>query len=211
MLNFSFLHTLAACVVCLLTLGSSVCSFADGLPYNAETQEIYLDTVRIRLSPEQTKQIATTGKVTLQKSQHELVRKFYPNALAEHRPIWPTYNDNVEGLDGTEVYVIWSAPGELAVTISAWAPQTHKHVLRALSEKEVYRKSDDTTLLIGPEGEMALAGKAIKMEAVKQVVGTDKLIYFKVAPGYDREKVNPIIEALYAHAKARKAYVEWAW
>ncbi len=175
-----------AAIVTFFLLSTSPPLFGDGMPFNEKTQEVYKDSIRFRLSKEQFAQIVKTGRINLSEPQHALLKRFYPNAVREFSPIWPTYNDNCEGLTDEDIYVLWTRPDELAVTVNSEVLSSAELTGNALADKAEKDPNIDSTLLIPPTGAMHLAGEAISLEGVFKAIDNGKIIGFKIPPQYSK-------------------------
>lgn len=105
------------------TLFMLLCATArpDGYPFNPATQRVTVPSLRLKLTPEQTKEISATGTLTFGDEDLRLIRRHYPAATARTDVIAATYNDSVEGM--AAVLCLWVAPDEVAITLDEKFPQ----------------------------------------------------------------------------------------
>lgn len=155
-----------AAVGALLVFGG-LRAFADGYPFDPETQAVDCDTIRLRLSESQIAALSAAGVVTLDAPQLELVRRFYPNAAETQAVIAGTFNDNLEGRSGGEVDVFWVAAEEIAVTLNAKVLADRALREAALTSEARPSVSD---LRIGPDGRIYCDGKPVSLDGAFAVI-----------------------------------------
>lgn len=142
------------------TIGSHVI-LADGYPFDPSTQQVTVDTVRVRLTETQVDTLSATGLVTLSDTQLSLIHPFYPNANNVQGVISATFNDNNEGLSDEDVHIFWVAAKEIAVTLNPKVIASKTLRESALTEPAVPQPGD---IRIAPNGQIYMAGKRVSVK-----------------------------------------------
>jgi hypothetical protein len=146
---------------------------ADGLPFDPETQRVTVASLRLKLAPDQVKEISAQGTMTFHEDQLELIRLHYPAATSRTDVLAATYNDNVEG--GTDgVYCFWVAPDEVALTLVRDHPRdkspfSETHNATFPTDEEL--KQDATRhIRLGPDGGIFHRGRAITLSEAYRLI-----------------------------------------
>jgi len=106
----------------LLLLGHAA-AWPDGYPFDPDSQRVTGPSLRLKLTPQQIQEVSATGTLTFSEAQLRLIRLHYPAATERTDVITATYNDNNEGLTPEDVYCLWVAPDEVAVTLNERHPK----------------------------------------------------------------------------------------
>lgn len=171
-------------------------AFADGYPFDAHTQAVKQDTIRLRLSEPQITALSATGVVTLADTQLALIQRFYPNAAKNQSVITATFNDNNEGLSNEDVYVFWVAAEEIAVTLNPKVITDIALSKTALTSEPHPNQSD---IRIAPNGQIYIAGKPASLKNAFDVI-----VNRSTEPGLTHRQVDvcvapPFRSSLYWH------------
>jgi hypothetical protein len=218
---------LIAALICLC-IGCSV-ACGDGYPFDPETQQVFQDSLRFRLTPDQIESISATGVVTLSAEQLTVVRRFYPAATPKQAVVAATFNDNNEGLDSDDVYFLWVRADELSITINHTVLADPSKAAKALSEPGE-PPVNTTDLRLSPEGQLYHHGKPVSLaeafrliDAVERPKSSDTYFDFRIVfpPPYMPDKVldegtaNPkvcdIFTALERYGEAQGVPVFRTW
>lgn len=156
----------AVFIVTLLVLGG-LRAFADGYPFDPETQAVDRDTIRLRLSEPQIVALSATGVVTLDAPQLALIHHFYPNAVKAQAVVAATFNDNLEGRSDEDVDVFWVAAEEIAITLNAKVLADRALREAALTSEPHPAPCD---LRIGPDGRIYIAGKPASLKEARAII-----------------------------------------
>jgi hypothetical protein len=156
-------------LLAFLTLLDGI-AFADGYPFDSTTQEVFRDTLRIRLNEKQAESVAVHGKLTFTDAQLKLVRHFYPRAAKSQSVIAATFNDNNEGLTDDDVDIFWVAAEEIAITLNPKVLASKRLRSMALTQKPWVNQSD---MRITPYGEIYIAGKKASLEDALDVIAKE--------------------------------------
>jgi len=214
----------------LLILGGAICSArADGYPFDAETQEVKVDSMRFRLSAEQVEAISATGVVTFSPEQLTVIRRLYPAASAKQPVIAATFNDSVEGLDDDHIDCFWVRADEIAVTIDRTVMADPAKAKKALRQTPAI-PPDPNAVRLSPDGQIYHHGKRIDLReafdliaAVRRSKREGEVFEFRVVvpPQYspDREldggtansKVRELFAALKSHGETLGVPVFKSW
>lgn len=200
---------------------------ADGYPFDDYTQEVFVDTLRVRLSDQQQAEITKTGRVTFTAEQRAIVAATYPKVPENVRVIAATYNDNLE-----DDYVVnrvdffWVAPAELAVTLGVrqvdgqWLFPTKAEVmapphLRISPAGKIYHEKAELTL----KQALELIRTAPNLDGD---AGGDRLVWVTLPPPYrvsveeseqaaDNQAVQKLMTTLQEHGQVHKVTVQKMW
>jgi len=138
----------------------------DGYPFNPATQRVSVPSLRLKLTPEQTKEISATGTLTFGEEDLRLIRLHYPAATARTDVIAATYNDSVE--DPAAVLCLWVAPNEVAITLDEKFPQDRspfEPVVNSVFPTDAELKERASRdLRIAPDGTLYHRGQVITLE-----------------------------------------------
>lgn len=156
-------------LLCALLCVSLSESFADGYSFDPETQQVTVDTLRVRLSEEQVEAVASTGIVPFTEPQLLLIRRFYPNATARQSVVSATFNDNHEGLSPDDVHVFWVAAEEIAITLNPKVLNNNHLRDKALVPPGQTSRAD---VRIGPDGTPYLKGKRVSRKELLEFLAT---------------------------------------
>ena len=156
-------------LMCALLCASLLESFADGYSFDPGTQQVTVDTLRVRLSKEQLEAVASTGIVPLTESQLVLIRRFYPNAVARQSVISATFNDNNEGLSPDDVDIFWVAAEEVAITLNPKVINDNHLRESALIQLGQASSAD---VRVGPDGTPYLKGKRVSRKDLLESLAT---------------------------------------
>lgn len=159
----------AAFLICGFLSTSLLESFADGYPFDPETQHVTVDTLRVRLSKEQVEAVASTGIVPFTDLQLLLIRRFYPYAVARQSVISATFNDNNEGLSAEDVYVFWVAAEEVAITLNPKVLNDEHLLEEALVE---VGQASGADVRVGPDGTLYSRGKRVSRKELLEFLET---------------------------------------
>jgi hypothetical protein len=200
---------------------------ADGYPFDDYTQEVFVDTLRVRLSDLQQAEISKTGRVTFTAEQRALVAATYPKVPESVRVVSATHNDNLE-----DDYVVnrvdffWVAPAELAVTLGVrqvdgqWvfpavaAVMAPPH-LRISPAGKIYH--DKAVLTLKQALELIRTAPNLDGDA-----GGERLVWVTLPPPYRvsveeseqaaaNQAVQKIMAALQEHGQVHKVTVQKMW
>jgi hypothetical protein len=152
-----------ASLVCLC-MGYSL-AYGDGYPFDSGTQEVFEDSLRIQLTPDQVASISATGVVTLSSEQLGVIRLLYPAATPKQAVIAATFNDNNEGLEADDVYCFWVRADELAITINH-AVLADPFKVKNAPYQAADASLDTVDLRLSPEGQLYHYGKEITLRGV---------------------------------------------
>ena len=180
-------------VLAAITIGSHLI-LADGFPFDPSTQQVTVDTVRIRLTETQVDILSATGLVTLSDTQLSLIHPFYPKASNVQAVISATYNDNHEGLTDEDVHIFWVAAKEIAVTLNQEVIASKTLRESALTESAVPQPSD---IRIAPNGRVYLDGKGASREEAFALIS----IRSKEPEGFVTVCVGPPFHASFSEFK----------
>lgn len=201
---------------------------ADGYPYNSSTQEVFVDTVRIRLSAAQQVELAKSGALKPDEAQRTFLLTVYPNLPEQIQVLSATYNDSIEGMDEGLVSCFWVAPAEVALTLP---PRTEKKVWKFAMPPEGMKPPH---LRLGPDGVIYESGKELDLASALKLIetaptldgdaGGDRLVEVTLPPPYrvgleDSEhenasanrKVAEIFAKLETHSKMHKVTLQQTW
>lgn len=222
-MNASFFYVIV-CVWCLGTAGAQ----ADGYPYNSSTQEVFVDTVRIRLSAAQQLELAKSGSLKPDEAQRTFLLTLYPNLPEQIHVLSATYNDSVEGMDEGLVNCFWVAPAEVALTLP---PRAEKKVWKFAMPPEGMKPPH---LRLGADGVIYESGKELSLAAAMKLIettptldgdaGGERLVEITLPPHYrvdpeDSEhenalanrKVAEIFARLESHSRMHKVVLQQTW
>lgn len=211
-----------------LLLGSARPVLADGYPFNTDTQEVFVDTIRIRLSEKQQMELAKSGAVTPEADQRAFLMAVYPNLPERLQVCAATFNDSVEDLDDAAVNCFWVAPAEIALTLP---PKGDKKVWKFTMPPE---GMSPPHLRLSASGILFEGGKELDLAAALKLIetaptldgdaGGDRLVRITLPPPYrlspeDTEheharanrKVAEIFAKLQEHSRTHKVMLEQAW
>jgi hypothetical protein len=210
------------CSLILITFTGSR-AFADGYPFDPTSQQLLIDSLRVRLSGEQLESLSSTGTVTFTEAQLSLIRPFYPRANAKQAVIAATFNDNQEGLSDEDVDVFWTAAEEVAITLNPKVLSDPKLKGSALAKAGQPAPSD---IRIAPDGRIFIEGRQSTMkdalaliERRSKELGIDhRQVNICVAPPYrvlDASEKDAAVEtafkALVNHGENLSVVVAKAW
>lgn len=154
-----------------LLLLSPLCPplLGDGYPFDPGTQRVMVPSLRLKLDTEQVQEISATGILTFSEGHLRLLRAFYPVVSARTDVIAATFNDNHEGLAAENVYCLWVAPDEVAVTLNETHPKNQSpfHVGKVgVPADEEQKEGHVRSVRVGPEGDIYFRGKPIVLPQV---------------------------------------------
>lgn len=157
----------------LLTLFLSNSTKADGLPFDPETQRVTVASLRLKLTPDQIKDISAQGTVTFDQDQLELIRLHYPAATPQTDVIVATYNDNVES-DTDGVYCFWVAPDEVALTLVRDHPRDKSPFLETRNATfptdQELKQNATRHIRLSPDGNIFYRGKEITLSQAYKLI-----------------------------------------
>lgn len=145
--------------LCLLACAPA---WADGYPFDPASQRLTVPSIRLKLTGTQIQEISAKGTITFDEGNMRLIRLHYPAAGNRADVITATFNDNNEGLGPEDVYCLWVAPDEIAVTLNDLHPK----------DKSPF--GEPVNHLTPPDTESRMTGP-------RQIrISPDGIIYFKV-------------------------------
>ena len=162
---------------------------ADGYPFDSTSQQLLIDSLRVRLSGEQVESLSSTGTVTFTEAQLSLIRSFYPKAHAKQSVIATTFNDNHEGLSDEDVDVFWTAAEEVAITLNPKVLSDTKLKGSALAETGDPAPSD---IRIAPDGRIFIEGRQSSLKDALALIDRRSK-----EPGIDHRQVNVCVAPPY--------------
>lgn len=158
----------------------------DGYPFSTTTQRVFTPTLRLKLTPEQTQEIAATGTLTFGEEDLRLLRRHYPAATARADVITTTYNDSVE--DPAAVLCLWVAPDEVAITLDEKHPPDEPPFAPPMKEHfptdAELKGQAERHLRLGPDGTLYFRGKSITLQQAFALVDEIASVP-KPAPGQE--------------------------
>jgi hypothetical protein len=165
-------------------------AWPDGFPFDPETQRVTRPSLRLKLTPEQTREISATGTLTFSEEHLRLIRLHYPAATNRADVITATFNDNVEGLTPEDVYCFWVAPDEVAITLNEARPKEKPPFEppsndRFPDEAEL-KERPDRHIRLGLDGSIYYRGQSITLAQAFALI--DDLAR---VPTPDRDKGRP--------------------
>lgn len=219
--------TTAYVILCALSLGIRGVQ-ADGYPYNSSTQEVFVDTVRIRLSAAQQLEVAKSGELKPDATQRTFLLTVYPNLPERVQVLSATYNDSIEDMDEGFVSCFWVAPAEVALTLP---PRAEKKVWKFAMPPDGMKPPH---LRLGADGVIYESGKELDLAAAFKLIettptldgdaGGDRRVEITLPPPYrvgpeDSEhehatanrKVAEIFAKLEAHSQMHKVTLDQTW
>lgn len=217
----------ASVILFALSLGTVEVK-ADGYPYNSSTQEVFVDTVRIRLSAAQQIEVAKSGELNPDAAQRAFLLTVYPNLPERIQVLSATYNDSIEDMDEGTVDCFWVAPAEVALTLP---PRAEKRVWKFAMPPEGMKPPH---LRLGADGVIYESGKEMDLAAAMKLIettptldgdaGGDRLVEITLPPPYrlatedlDHEyaaanrKVAEIFAKLEEHCRTHKVTLQQTW
>ncbi|WP_050028984.1 hypothetical protein [Verrucomicrobium sp. BvORR034] len=217
----------ASIILFALSLGTAEVK-ADGYPYNSSTQEVFVGTVRIRLSAAQQLEIAKSGELKPDATQRTFLLTVYPNLPEQIQVLSATYNDSIEDMDDSFVNCFWVAPAEVALTLP---PRAEKKVWKFAMPPEGMKPPH---LRLGADGAIYESGKELDLAAALKLIettptldgdaGGDRLVVITLPPPYrvsaeDAEheyaaanrKVAEIFAKLVEHSQTHKVTLQQTW
>ncbi|WP_038167321.1 hypothetical protein [Verrucomicrobium sp. BvORR106] len=216
------------CVI-LFAIGFGIAGVqADGYPFNSSTQEVFVDTVRIRLSAAQQLELAKSGSLKPDEAQRTFLLTVYPNLPEQIQVLSATYNDSIEGMDDGVVNCFWVAPAEVALTLP---PRGEKKVWKFATPPEGMKPPH---LRLGADGVIYESGKELDLAAAMKLIettptldgdaGGERLVEITLPPPYrvaleDSEheyasanrKVAEIYAKLETHCQTHKVTLQQTW
>ena len=184
----------------------------DGFPFDSTTQEVHVDSLRLRLSDAQQDELVRTGVVTLVKPQVALLQKIYPNVPEKLVPLAATMNDGVDREEVDVVDVFWVAPSEIALTLR---PKVGKASWIFADKAEV---QPFPHLRLGPDGKIYFGGKLVDVEAATKVIesapaldgdaGGDKIVRITLPPSYRIGEVDDEDRFLLANRRLSETWAK---
>jgi hypothetical protein len=149
-----------------LYLFSAVAAFADGYPFKMDPPEVTLNHIRLKLTAGQELEVATWGRVTLDKQQLILLRPHIPKIPPLLRVIATTFNDNLE-YDPNPV-CLWTTPNEIAVTFSGEGEEGEASLHSGEGSEH------ESNLRISPKGQLFHLGKEITRDQALDLIANAK-------------------------------------
>ncbi|RYD30631.1 MAG: hypothetical protein EOP87_16300 [Verrucomicrobiaceae bacterium] len=155
----------------LLTCASG---WSDGYPFDPDSQRLTVPSIRLKLTGTQVQEVSAKGTITFDGGNMRLIRLHYPAAGNRADVIAATFNDNNEGLGPEDVYCIWVAPDEIAITLNDEHPKDKcpfgEPINHLIPPDADLRRSPYRLIRISPDGLIYFKGTRITLEQASALI-----------------------------------------